>query len=208
MEFKNFYIADLHLFHKNVTGEGTNFDNRPFETMEEMNREIIQRWNQAVSEQDHVYIVGDFIWNFKKNKEAAREVLKTLKGNLHLIQGNHDYGTDLPEYSSFFQEITPYKRVKDFLYGNPQLVILSHYYMPFYENHYQGAVLLHGHSHMSAESELERQITADLVRQGSPEKIYNVGCMYPYMDYTPRTLEEIVQTGSQYVRNYQGSEEE
>ncbi len=29
---------------------------------------------------------------------------------------------------------------------------------------------------------------------GKPSRMYNVGCMLPYMDYTPRTLEEILQT--------------
>lgn len=191
LEPRNLYIADLHLFHKNVTGEGTNFDNRPFATMEEMNQEIVRRWNQAVSEQDHVYILGDFIWNFKNNKEAALEVVHALNGKLHLIQGNHDYGIHMPEYRACFREITPYKKIQDSLQGKPQLVILSHYYIPFYESHYYGSILLHGHSHMSPESELERQITASLVSQGITERIYNVGCMYPYMAYTPRTLEEI-----------------
>ena len=69
-----------------------------------------------------------------------------------------------------------------------------HHYMPFYENHYYGSVLLHGHSHMSLESDLERQITANLISRGITERIYNIGCMYPYMDYTPRTLEEIIRS--------------
>ena len=34
----NYYISDLHLFHKNVTGEGSNFDNRPFKTLDEMHK--------------------------------------------------------------------------------------------------------------------------------------------------------------------------
>lgn len=50
LESRNLYIADLHLFHKNVTDKGTNFDNRPFSTIEEMNLEIVKRWNHAVSE--------------------------------------------------------------------------------------------------------------------------------------------------------------
>ena len=194
LESRNLYIADLHLFHKNVTDKGTNFDNRPFSTIEEMNLEIVKRWNHAVSEQDHVYILGDFIWNFKKNKEAALDVLHALNGKMHLIQGNHDYGIHMPEYRACFQEITSYKKIHDSLQEKPQLVILSHYYMPFYENHYYGSVLLHGHSHMSPESDLERQITANLISRGITERIYNIGCMYPYMDYTPRTLEEIIRS--------------
>ena len=176
LESRNLYIADLHLFHKNVTDKGTNFDNRPFSTIEEMNLEIVKRWNRAVSEQDHVYVLG------------------ALNGKLHLIQGNHDYGIHMPEYRACFQEITSYKKIHDSLQEKPQLVILSHYYMPFYENHYYGSVLLHGHSHMSPESDLERQITANLISQGITERIYNIGCMYPYMDYTPRTLEEIIRS--------------
>lgn len=32
----NYYISDLHLFHKNVTREGKDFDDRPFDNLEEM----------------------------------------------------------------------------------------------------------------------------------------------------------------------------
>lgn len=85
LESRNLYIADLHLFHKNVTDKGTNFDNRPFSTIEEMNLEIVKRWNRAVSEQDHVYVLGDFIWNFKKNKDEALDVLHASR-KLHLIR--------------------------------------------------------------------------------------------------------------------------
>ena len=31
----NYYIGDLHFSHKNVTNEGSNFDNRPFATLED-----------------------------------------------------------------------------------------------------------------------------------------------------------------------------
>ena len=30
----NFYISDLHLFHKNVTRAGKDFDDRPFDNLE------------------------------------------------------------------------------------------------------------------------------------------------------------------------------
>lgn len=34
--FMNYYISDLHLFHKNVTREGKAFNNRPFDNLEDM----------------------------------------------------------------------------------------------------------------------------------------------------------------------------
>lgn len=63
----NYYISDLHLFHKNVTGEGTNFDNRPFQTMEEMHETIKENWNSRVTGSDHVYILGDMCWKHNES---------------------------------------------------------------------------------------------------------------------------------------------
>ena len=42
----NYYISDLHFFHKNVTDEGANFDNCPFKTIEEMHETIKENWNK------------------------------------------------------------------------------------------------------------------------------------------------------------------
>ena len=41
----NYYIGDLHLFNRNQTDEGRNYDRRPFATVEEMNQYILERWN-------------------------------------------------------------------------------------------------------------------------------------------------------------------
>ena len=47
------------------------FDNRPWDTVEEMDMEIIRRWNRKVRKEDHVYVPGDFVYihtkNLKKN---------------------------------------------------------------------------------------------------------------------------------------------
>lgn len=36
----NYFIGDLHLFNRNQTGEGVNYDGRPFATVDEMHRYI------------------------------------------------------------------------------------------------------------------------------------------------------------------------
>ena len=56
---KVFYIADLHFGHKNII----RYDNRPFKTVEEMDRALIERWNKAVSKNDTVFILGDISWH-------------------------------------------------------------------------------------------------------------------------------------------------
>lgn len=192
MEQRKLYISDLHLFHKNVTKSGKNFDNRPYENIEEMNEDILRRWNGAVTNADHVYILGDMIWNFNsENQEEAMRVLNTMNGNLHLILGNHDR-INSAIFKKRFEEIVHYKKITDTAFGQEKTVILSHYYIPFYESHYHDSILLHGHSHNTEEAAMERAITDSLKEKNIPVEIYNVGCMYPYMDYTPRTLEEII----------------
>ena len=39
----NYFIGDLHLFNRNQTGEGVNYDGRPFATVAEMNQYSLLR---------------------------------------------------------------------------------------------------------------------------------------------------------------------
>lgn len=66
---KVFFTGDLHFGHENVLA----FDHRPFETVEEMDVELIRRWNHKVSKGDLVYVLGDFIW--KTRKEPLLEII-------------------------------------------------------------------------------------------------------------------------------------
>lgn len=191
MNQRNLYISDLHLFHNNVTKSGKDFDNRPYQNIEEMNADILKRWNDNVSNSDHVYICGDLIWKFNnENRDEAMRILNAMNGNLHLVLGNHDKVRSAI-FKKRFEEIVFYKRIQDILDGKQVQVILSHYYMPFYEGHYHDTVLIHGHSHVTEEAELERKISKYLNDNGFPVNAFNVGCMYPYMDYAPKTLQQI-----------------
>ena len=72
-------------------------------------------------------------------------------------------------------------------------VVLCHYPIPCFKNHYQGWYHLYGHVHVSFESNMmentRRQMEALYMK---PSLMYNVGAMIPYMDYAPRTLDEII----------------
>ena len=193
----NFYISDLHLNHVNVTKAGRNFDNRPFETVEEMNRTIFENWNKVVKQNDTVYVLGDCFWNAENN---VYEELKKLNGNKILIKGNHCRVND-SMLKKLFQTICDYKEVKDTVNGKTYDVILCHYPIMMWRNMHHGSVQLYGHVHNSNEErdyqeflkELDRRIA---VRDGDrykPLQAYNVGCMMPYMNFFPRTLEEIIE---------------
>ena len=55
---KIFFTADTHFGHENVI----QFDKRPFASADEMDKEMIRRWNNKVGNGDLVYVLGDMIW--------------------------------------------------------------------------------------------------------------------------------------------------
>lgn len=81
-----YYIGDMHLGHKKVI----EYDKRPFSSVDEMDNMLIMNWNNKVSDDDHVYIIGDFVY---RSGYEVSYYLKQLKGHKHLISGNHDLKT-------------------------------------------------------------------------------------------------------------------
>ena len=58
-----YYIADTHFGHKNVI----RFDNRPFADTTLMDEVLVHNWNERVTEDDTVYILGDAFWKNEEN---------------------------------------------------------------------------------------------------------------------------------------------
>jgi len=63
--------------------------------MEEMNKEMIKRWNEVVQNKDTVFHLGDF--GMSKSSEAPdapkdplNSIRQQLKGNIIFIKGTHD----------------------------------------------------------------------------------------------------------------------
>lgn len=185
---KNFYIADYHFGHSNII----KFDKRPFSSVEEMDQKMIENWNNVVGDDDTVYLLGDFCW---KAEDRWIEILDQLKGNKVLIRGNHDLKTMSQQLRNKFQYIKDYAEVKD----NGKRVLLSHYPMPFYRGAYNSDIVhLYGHIHVTIENDfmehIREYVTEHDNRGNSKHKchFYNVGAMMPWMNFTPRTLEEIM----------------
>lgn len=81
--FKDWFTSDTHFGHKNIII----YCSRPFRDVEEMDRELIARWNARVTPEDHVYHLGDFAM---ASKVRIAEIRKALNGRITLILGNHD----------------------------------------------------------------------------------------------------------------------
>ena len=178
---KKFYISDWHYGHKNVLG----FDNRPFTSIEQMNEELIRRWNSVVSDGDLVYILGDMFWCTPK---TAMPIMEQLNGQKILVKGNHDRWHD-SKFDKLFVKIDEYMEIED----EGRNVVLCHYPIPCFKNHFYGWIHLYGHVHNSFEwnmMEHQRFLMEELYDRQC--NMINVGAMMPWIDYTPRTLNEII----------------
>jgi calcineurin-like phosphoesterase family protein len=80
---KFFAIADLHFGHTNII----KYCDRPFEDTDEMDRVLIKNWNETVSNNDTVLVLGDVGFG---SKEYIASLIKQLNGKKILIMGNHD----------------------------------------------------------------------------------------------------------------------
>lgn len=196
---KNFFISDLHF------GCQNKYEMRTLEH----DKLIKENWNSVVHNNDNVYILGDIgrEGNNKEN-EYLCEIISTLKGNKILIQGNHCKLKDR-RIRQLFTEIVPYKEITDNHNGLNYNLVLSHYPILFWNGQHKGWIHLYGHLHMSDECEVYKHCLdytnnffKDKTFKGytdcPPAVAYNVGAMLPYMNYTPRTLEEIIEGSERY----------
>lgn len=183
---KSFYIADMHFGHKNILS----YDNRPFRDIEEHDAALIEKWNSVVSEDDRVYILGDVSWY---NAEKTSGIMESLNGTKYLICGNHDkkYLND-KRFTKCFHEIAHYK---EYRMSDGKLLILSHYPIPCFNGHFQGNVHLYGHVHNSFEWNMMQRVKYEMENlYERPCRMFNVGAMIGGIDYTPRTVDEIIST--------------
>ena len=193
----NYYISDLHLFANSQTKNGKNFDNRPFENVEEMNKYFLDAWNSKIKSDDTVYILGDL--HIRGKNEDLIALVSKFNGKKVLIKGNHDNVLD-PNYSSLFEEICDYKELTEKVNGEAYRLVLSHYPILFWNGQHRGSILLYGHVHNSVEDEFFQQTievmneSEELHFNNDDKKVraFNVGCCMPYMNYEPQTFESIL----------------
>ena len=133
-----FLVSDTHFGHAGVCRfthpDDPDVKLRPWDNADEMDEEMIQRWNDRVRPTDKVYHLGDVVINRK-----ALKTLHRLNGDKVLIRGNHDIFPDV-EYREYFRELRAYHVMNG--------MILSH--IPIHpESLGRFGVNIHGHLHAS-----------------------------------------------------------
>ena len=154
---------------------------RGFSSAGEMNYAIVSNWNNTVSDDDHVYLLGDVMLN--DNVEGAR-LLKCLKGKIHIILGNHDTDNRLEIFNNCSNVVETTFATK--LKYNGYYFYLSHY--PTITSNFDDGkplkarlINLCGHSHT-------QDAFVDWVKYNSP--LYH--CELDAHDCEPISLDDII----------------
>ena len=138
---KIYITADLHLGHANII----KYCDRPYEDVEEMNNDLIRRWNETVTDNDRVFFLGDFALS------SAEQIIKwgnMLNGRKVMIYGNHDHHKPKVYYEAGFEHVSKWPIVIQ------NRFLLSH--APMFESSDSGVdpgnlINIHGHIHNKIE---------------------------------------------------------
>lgn len=136
------FVGDMHCAHN----QPFIWEKRGFRSIVEHDETLIKNWNDKVSPNDHVYILGDLCY---KRVDYALWLLHTLKGKKYLIRGNHDKAIkgeclkllhlDVKYHELTIQDAT--------VSGGKQLIVLCHYPFETWNKSHWGSFHLHSHTH-------------------------------------------------------------
>lgn len=138
-----YFTSDLHLGHANII----QYCNRPFDGVHKMDLAIIANWNDTITDDDIVFILGDFCWRL--NSAAIKWYINELKGRKILILGNHDKSEKV--YQGLLEKVYDgfiNIKVRDLTAKEGyQRLTLCHYPMLSWYQSHRGAWQLFGHMH-------------------------------------------------------------
>ena len=173
---KVFFTADTHF------GDPTliNLCGRPFKDAEEMDWELIRRWNETVPDDGVVFHLGDFA---KGNASRWNEILQELHGTIHLILGNHDIVMKKEQAFVHFASVRDQRLIEI----DGQKIYLNHYPFLCYSGSYSDVWQLFGHVH-SAEGGLNSGLDYPRLKRLFPRQ-YDVGV--DNNDYRPVSFADV-----------------
>lgn len=127
------FISDLHIGHGKIAEFSGQFRGG-VTNVDEHDQWIIEQWNQVVTKQDLVIVLGDVCFD-----ESRLPLFKKMRGNKHLLLGNHDKFT-ANKYLPYFNKIIGYQKYKGKAW-------LSH--APIHPGSLRGLFNIHGHLHQN-----------------------------------------------------------
>lgn len=137
-----FFTSDTHFGHSKII----DYCKRPFSSIEEHDKTLIQNWNNVVRQDDIVFHLGDFAYG---NSQFVSNIIKQLNGNIILIKGNHDLRNMNPTLYNMFSDAVYQARIlidKQTVYLNHfPFLCFEHGDINLYKDNY--SIQLFGHVH-------------------------------------------------------------
>lgn len=130
------FTSDTHFYHANII----RFNGRPFADVNEMNEELIRRWNEIVHKDGIVFHLGDFCLGHPRD---WNDILSRLHGRIYLILGNHDMKNIKGGFMHRFERVTQQMTIR----VGGQSIILNHNPFLCYGGSYRDVWQLFGHVH-------------------------------------------------------------
>ncbi len=167
-----YFTSDLHFYHDAIL----QYCSRPKHVFDLQ----IEKWNSIVTNEDQIYILGDFTL---KGSSVAQEILTKLHGKKYLVKGNHDkFVKKAPPQHDHFVWVKDYHHFHHSFEDKNQMFVLSHYPFWVWNGQEEGAIHLHGHIHATKKYN-EDNAKAGLLR-------FDVGV--DANDYAPVSIETIM----------------
>lgn len=130
--------SDLHFFHKRIMEFCPK--TRPWKSVEEMNKALVDAWNTTVKQNDTIYFLGDL--SFGK-AEPTEEILKNLSGNKYLVYGNHCGALREGWAKKYFIHRAD---ILDYTIAGHK-VVMCHFPMLSWNRSHYGSLHAYGHEH-------------------------------------------------------------
>lgn len=192
------FTSDLHIGHKLVA------EIRGFSTTADHDNTLARNWDDVVSAEDIVWVLGDISAGGSAGQQTALRWIAERPGVKHLVSGNHDgchpHRRDahkwVNKYGGAFQSVAAAARRRI----DGQEVLLSHF--PFTGDHTEvqrydqwrlhdlGTAVLHGHTHQEHKVTFSALGTAQI----------HVGV--DSWEYTPVNLDQLAQLLKGLAKGY------
>lgn len=197
-----FVTADTHYNHGNIIKHC----DREFESREQMNEVILERWNSVVGPDDIVWHLGDVAWG---SRQYYDEFFHSVNGRLVVFVGNHDRTRYFDQYKEEGKIIAtyPYEAMHTVMQCG-RVIQIAHSpddlgRWPKINMRQQSPVRLCGHVHNSLPRwiGMKRDWCTKTRRYvGDPWPSFVLNMCVEHWDYTPQPLERVIEIHDEYLR--------
>lgn len=157
------FTSDTHYSHTNICRGVSKWDVhrannsvRDFDTVDDMNRALVDNINKVVMPNDTLIHLGD--WSFGGVEQISKFKHQLVCQNILLVLGNHDHHIRRNTYHKYVSQQEYFEWVGDYLEitivdtTNPKnytndTVVCTHYPMASWDKLGKGRIHLHGHIH-------------------------------------------------------------